>query len=223
MDGEVHVGERAPERAPICPYCHDRLASEETAAWTCPRCGTRHHDGCARENGRCTLLGCGAPHPRPLPGARALVAEPASGVVGVRAPATEPSVFGRVARRASTVVTVAGILAIGYGLVATVLPEVRNLHAEVAAGGSVTLLVGFALVRQFMRYLRMTEDSPARKAATVSTCFASVIGIAVSALLAAVSHAIGPVPFLVVAALTLVGSASAVVLIADPSPPDRDG
>jgi hypothetical protein len=26
--------------------------------WTCPECSTRLHEDCARENGRCTVLGC---------------------------------------------------------------------------------------------------------------------------------------------------------------------
>ena len=57
MPGEIHVGARVPARAPSCPYCHGELAGE---LWTCPKCGTGHHMDCARDNGKCTLLGCGA-------------------------------------------------------------------------------------------------------------------------------------------------------------------
>lgn len=42
---------------PTCPYCHAPLDASEPA-WECPGCGTKHHTGCARENGRCTILGC---------------------------------------------------------------------------------------------------------------------------------------------------------------------
>src|SRR5580704_5934785 len=60
MEGQLHVGELASRHAPNCPYCHSEIASDDASVWTCPRCGTRHHDGCAGENGGCTLLGCGA-------------------------------------------------------------------------------------------------------------------------------------------------------------------
>ncbi len=40
-----------------CPYCHDALGLAKR--WQCPACRTRHHDECARENARCTVLGCG--------------------------------------------------------------------------------------------------------------------------------------------------------------------
>ena len=45
--------------APRCPYCHVDLTPEEPALVSCERCRTIHHDACFRENGRCTLLGCG--------------------------------------------------------------------------------------------------------------------------------------------------------------------
>jgi hypothetical protein len=62
MEGQVHVGERASSQRPICPYCHSEIVPDEGSVWTCPKCETRHHDGCASENGGCTLLGCGARH-----------------------------------------------------------------------------------------------------------------------------------------------------------------
>jgi hypothetical protein len=40
-----------------CPFCH-ALAGEVDRLWPCPRCGTVHHEDCARENGQCTILGC---------------------------------------------------------------------------------------------------------------------------------------------------------------------
>src|SRR4051812_29358814 len=65
MHGEIHVGERAAKQEPRCPYCHGEIAVDAASAWACLRCGTSHHQGCARENGRCTLLGCGAPYTAP--------------------------------------------------------------------------------------------------------------------------------------------------------------
>jgi hypothetical protein len=41
-----------------CPFCHSRVLDSERH-WICRRCKTLHHEDCARENGRCTLLGCG--------------------------------------------------------------------------------------------------------------------------------------------------------------------
>src|SRR5271156_4357714 len=60
MEGQVHVGEHASRHTPNCPYCHSEIAPDDASVWTCPRCATRHHTGCASENGSCTLLGCGA-------------------------------------------------------------------------------------------------------------------------------------------------------------------
>lgn len=40
-----------------CPYCLADLAPEE-AAVSCTLCLTRHHAGCYREHGRCTIFGC---------------------------------------------------------------------------------------------------------------------------------------------------------------------
>jgi hypothetical protein len=40
-----------------CPYCHVEFRSVEVV-WTCPQCGTRQHRTCARDLGRCTVLGC---------------------------------------------------------------------------------------------------------------------------------------------------------------------
>lgn len=63
-----------PARPLVCPYCHARFADHEKR-WACPRCGTEHHDDCARENGRCTVMGCEAivlgavPRPPRAPGA----------------------------------------------------------------------------------------------------------------------------------------------------------
>ena len=64
---ETHVHERS--RPHTCPFCHDELGGE---TWTCPACHTAQHLDCARENGRCTSLGCGGRfaeeihyHPRP--------------------------------------------------------------------------------------------------------------------------------------------------------------
>jgi hypothetical protein len=39
-----------------CPVCHDKLMSGELAV--CHECGTRHHDECLRELGRCATFGC---------------------------------------------------------------------------------------------------------------------------------------------------------------------
>jgi hypothetical protein len=55
---EVHPSVRTDqERAScICPYCRASLAEAE--GWRCPSCATPHHLECARENGRCTVMGC---------------------------------------------------------------------------------------------------------------------------------------------------------------------
>src|SRR4051794_37920645 len=52
---EVHEASRPTS----CPYCHGALGAREDV-WECPRCSTRHHADCARTNGHCTILGCGA-------------------------------------------------------------------------------------------------------------------------------------------------------------------
>jgi hypothetical protein len=51
---ETRLRERA--RAYTCSFCHDELGGE---TWTCPGCHTAQHLECARENKRCTSLGCG--------------------------------------------------------------------------------------------------------------------------------------------------------------------
>jgi hypothetical protein len=50
---ETHLHERA--RPHTCPFCHDELGGQ---TWTCPACHTAQHLECARENRRCTSLGC---------------------------------------------------------------------------------------------------------------------------------------------------------------------
>lgn len=55
-----------PAATPRCPFCHADVAGAP-ALWTCPGCSTPHHADCARENGRCTVLGCGAPFERADP------------------------------------------------------------------------------------------------------------------------------------------------------------
>jgi len=40
-----------------CPYCHDML-EDGAALVTCDGCGTQHHQVCATELGRCSVLGC---------------------------------------------------------------------------------------------------------------------------------------------------------------------
>jgi hypothetical protein len=57
----MDVRERSePAAAPRCPYCHDLLEGEQqdAALVVCGGCGTRHHDACLAELGRCTVLGC---------------------------------------------------------------------------------------------------------------------------------------------------------------------
>jgi hypothetical protein len=39
-----------------CPFCHSDV--EQGTRWECPGCGTVHHEECAREAKRCTVLGC---------------------------------------------------------------------------------------------------------------------------------------------------------------------
>lgn len=43
-----------------CPYCHDLLEDGATLV-TCGLCHTQHHEVCAAELGRCSVLGCAAP------------------------------------------------------------------------------------------------------------------------------------------------------------------
>lgn len=40
-----------------CPYCHDML-EDGAALVTCEGCETQHHEACAAELGRCSILGC---------------------------------------------------------------------------------------------------------------------------------------------------------------------
>jgi hypothetical protein len=40
-----------------CPYCHDEL-TEAAMTWDCPKCGSRHHQDCRDEHGRCAVFGC---------------------------------------------------------------------------------------------------------------------------------------------------------------------
>lgn len=49
---------RGAEKRARCPYCKDALTGEEPDLVACRSCGTVHHEGCFREHGRCTLLGC---------------------------------------------------------------------------------------------------------------------------------------------------------------------
>lgn len=39
-----------------CPFCKGELSGR---TWVCSGCHTAHHEECARENERCTSLGCG--------------------------------------------------------------------------------------------------------------------------------------------------------------------
>jgi hypothetical protein len=41
-----------------CPFCRGAILTSERA-WTCRGCATVHHEECARENGACTVMGCG--------------------------------------------------------------------------------------------------------------------------------------------------------------------
>lgn len=43
-----------------CPYCHDML-QDGAELVACPQCHTQHHEVCAAELGRCSVLGCAAP------------------------------------------------------------------------------------------------------------------------------------------------------------------
>lgn len=45
------------ERPATCPFCRAAVRRGE-ATWECPRCATLHHQECAKENHRCTVLGC---------------------------------------------------------------------------------------------------------------------------------------------------------------------
>jgi hypothetical protein len=49
--------------APRCPYCHVDIAEGEAGILACGKCRTIHHEGCWKEHGRCTLLGCGGTAP----------------------------------------------------------------------------------------------------------------------------------------------------------------
>ncbi len=62
----MHLHEMHAGTGVTCPFCHMELRSAEPI-WTCPICSTRHHEECARENGRCTILGCDALVPRDRP------------------------------------------------------------------------------------------------------------------------------------------------------------
>jgi hypothetical protein len=58
-DRSMQLHEMHATLAVTCPFCHMELKRAEPV-WTCPLCSTRHHDECARDNGRCTVMGCGA-------------------------------------------------------------------------------------------------------------------------------------------------------------------
>lgn len=46
----------APLMSRRCPYCHDSLQARSQVL--CASCVTPHHEGCFREHGGCSLLGC---------------------------------------------------------------------------------------------------------------------------------------------------------------------
>lgn len=48
---------RPVESQPICPYCRDDLAPDDTMAMGCPRCSARYHGECWEEAG-CATIGC---------------------------------------------------------------------------------------------------------------------------------------------------------------------
>jgi hypothetical protein len=129
MEG-IHVEEHASR--PRCPYCHEDVGG---AAWTCPGCGTAHHEECVREARFCTVLGCRrayagqgvAPAPRqtrPLQAAGAPRTDFRIGVVltvlGVALNAWLITSFtfdsGFVFGQVSVSVLVAGLLTIGHSL-----------------------------------------------------------------------------------------------------------
>jgi hypothetical protein len=68
----MKLTKRARSRDPRCPFCHDDVRANP---WSCPRCATYHHDGCAIEHGKCAVHGCGGSYgeapriERPLPAA----------------------------------------------------------------------------------------------------------------------------------------------------------
>ncbi len=55
----MSVREASSTSSERCPFCRAPLG-ERALAWRCPRCATHHHEGCARENGGCTVFGCGS-------------------------------------------------------------------------------------------------------------------------------------------------------------------
>jgi hypothetical protein len=71
----VKLTERTRSGDPRCPFCHDDVDSR-SRAWSCPRCGTYHHDGCAVEHGKCAVHGCGGTHGEAVVIERTLPAAP---------------------------------------------------------------------------------------------------------------------------------------------------
>ena len=81
----IKLSKRSRSGDPRCPFCHDDV-DKRANAWSCPRCGTYHHDGCAGDHGKCAVHGCGGSYgeapkiERPLPAA-VRPTESASGLV----------------------------------------------------------------------------------------------------------------------------------------------
>jgi hypothetical protein len=41
-----------------CPWCHESLVHLQQRTWQCPGCAAEYHPSCAREAGKCAVLGC---------------------------------------------------------------------------------------------------------------------------------------------------------------------
>lgn len=52
----LHLREASGSRA--CPFCRAPIRDRDET-WTCAECLTVHHADCVRENGACTIMGCG--------------------------------------------------------------------------------------------------------------------------------------------------------------------
>ncbi len=162
MSSEIRVGELAAKEAPRCPYCHSDLGVERV--WECPRCGTRHHESCAHENGRCTLLGC-ATSVEQGPTTAVLtdsLARAAPVRVEVGAPAREsaavPAARG-VLNTAAIISAALGALAIVVGFVLMAGESLRQAGAAVTLGGCgvVLLAIVFKGLETVVEHVRRAE------------------------------------------------------------------
>jgi hypothetical protein len=199
MDGEIHVGAHPAQRAPHCPYCHADIASADADVWTCPRCSTRHHDACARENGRCTLLGCGAPHERPLrhtepSGPRADGQLHGGPVVGIRTGPVErePANWADPLDRAAEKLRLATMVPLFVGM--ALLGASERVGTVVLVGSAVLFAVSIALasLASVIRFFEEEENAPL-KAVSLGLLFPGLGAVATTwAFLPFFGHPINP-------------------------------